>query len=190
MSASSILTEEYIEMDESQTMPDDEKRHRHTPSCDLNDSECPLRGRPFDPDDTLPSRYSRRSGDEGFVSTARAVDSGLQISRRFVEIVIILVGFGATLGMNWQKFSALTDKVDSINTRLDVTDKRATQASVDAGVALQLQKEEKERRDVDRIEMDQWRATFKAIAMIQAQGGGRVTIQIPERPRDAADRRP
>ena len=94
---------------------------------------------------------------------------------------IILIGFGITIGINWQKFDALTKTVEGFAHHLDVVDDKASKASKDAEVARVLTERQEANKATMDLEMAQWRATFKAIAMIQQQGGGKVTLQIPER---------
>lgn len=129
-------------------------------------------------------RHRRNDDPDGeFVRTVRRTDEGLQISRRFIEIIVILVGFGISIGINWQKFDALAKTVEGFARHLEVVDDKASKASKDAEVARVLTERQEATKQATELEMAQWRATFKAIAMIQQQGGGKVTLSIPERPR-------
>jgi hypothetical protein len=62
-----------------------------------------------------------------------------------------------------------------------VVDDKASKAVTDASVARTLTERQENTKAAMELELAQWRATFKAIAMIQGQGGGKVTLQIPER---------
>lgn len=131
-------------------------------------------------------RRHRRAddSDETFVSHVRAADTGLQMSRRAVEIIILLVGFGVTIGMNWQRFNNLTDKVTELAVSLAAVRQDANDAAVDAKFARELAQLQEKKEMTREFEMAQWRATMEAIAMIQRQGGGQVTVTIPKKAKE------
>lgn len=85
-------------------------------------------------------------------------------------------------GMQYQKFNALMEKFDHVEKRQDSSDAKSDKASIDSQVALRMTEQQAIAAQTVNVEMDQWRSVFKAIAMIQAQGGGKVTLQIPEKP--------
>jgi len=115
---------------------------------------------------------------------------GLQISWRVIEVGIIVLGFGITIGVNVQKFNNLNDRVTDLSKSITEIRKDTTDASVTAQVAQKTADDQKRKMLTMEFEMGQWRAVMEAIAMIQGQGGDRVTINIPQKPKEKEKEQP
>lgn len=131
----------------------------------------------------MTEREGERFDDDPAVKFVRHGDEALQIGRRTVEIIVVLIGFGIMIGTNYQQFKGFVKEMERVTRRQDDSDTKTTKASVDSQVALEMTRQQAQTTAAVTLEMDQWRGTLKAIAMIQQQGGGRVTLQIPEKPR-------
>ena len=148
-------------------------------------------------DDTHSASSDRRSGivDRRIDAAGmpeRPSDAAIVVSQKTISLTFVLLLFGFQIGATVASHFALSHSFDDFKTeirgRLDKASTEASDANVASKVTAKEFEKEQRRNEIRDTEMDQWRGFFKAIAMLQQQGGGKVTIQIPERPKEPKDK--
>lgn len=101
-------------------------------------------------------KHRRDDDPEGeFVETFRRADGGLSMARRFIEVIVTLIAFGITIGVNYAQSSATRDAFADFKTeirgRLDQIGHDASAANNDVrdlrSQVQQLKDQLKERAD-------------------------------------------
>ena len=135
----------------------------------------------------VPPHRRSTDGDTEFVDHVRAADTGLAMARRWIELLVILVGFGVTIGVLVTRLNAQTeafaDFKSEIRGRLDKTMNDASDASRDVKVLEKRFEEQQQKSAARDIELEQWRAVFQALKMAQSRGATTVNVQIPDKER-------
>lgn len=87
-----------------------------------------------DPNEGVPRR--RKTDQEDFVAHMQAADSGLQMGRRWIEIIILLIGFGVMIGTTLTKFSAQEKAFDDFKQEMRIGVKDANSSAQTASNAV------------------------------------------------------